>query len=440
MILPARRWLAGAAMLAMVAPLALRWSSAALWLVVLDVGWLLLLLVDGWRAWGIGRDAFEVHREAPPAFSMGRTLPVLYRWRSHLTRRAVVRVVEALPPLLTMPDGIERTLTISPTSPLLESRRVRPVARGKGGSGTLHLRVASPWKLAWRQLALDTPWQVTVYPTLVGASLRALPTQAQRRREAGLRNVRRLGEGRVFESLREWVPGDDTRTIDWKATARRGKAMARQFEDERRQQVLIALDAGRMLTAEHEGRARLEFVVEAALQLAHSAVEHDDNVGLMVFSDRIEQYLAPARGRRALRGILDVLATVRGSLVEPDYPAAFAYLSQRNRKRALTVIFTDVVDRTASEALVAQLGSLRPRHLPLAVALRDPALDRLAAARPATVLEAYERAAAEELLQSRDGALAEMRARGVVVLDVPPAGAAEAVVAQYALLKRRAMI
>ncbi len=100
-----------------------------------------------------------------------------------------------------------------------------------------------------------------MYPNLVGASMRSLPTQAQRRREAGFRNVRRLGEGRAFESLKEWVPGEDTRTIDWKATARRGKVMARQYEDERRQQVLIVIDAGRMLTAEVEGEPRLESVV-----------------------------------------------------------------------------------------------------------------------------------------------------------------------------------
>jgi len=173
------------------------------------------------------------------------------------------------------------------------------------------------------------------------------------------------------------------------------------------------------------------------LQLAHSAVDHDDNVGVMVFADTVQQYLAPARGRRALRSILDALATVHGTLVEPDYPAAFAYLAHRNRRRALTVVFTDVIDRTASEALVTQVGSLRPRHLPLAVAMRDPALDALALARPDTVPGAFERAAAEELLQAREAALAEVRARGVIVLDVPPAGAADAVVAQYNLLKRR---
>lgn len=437
MIIPSRRWFVGAALLALVAPLALLWSGAATLLIVLDVAWVVLLAIDAWRAWSVTADDFSVQRDAPPAFSMGRSLPVSYRWQSRRSRPLQLLVVEQLPPILSFAGGGRRALRLSPDAPLYERHDVRPLARGKGGDGTLHLRVLSPWGLAWRALTVPLPWQVTVFPTLVGASLRALPTQSQRRREAGLRNVRRLGEGRVFESLREWVPGDDTRTIDWKATARRGKPMARQFEDERRQQVLIAIDAGRMLTAESEGRARLESVIEAALQLAHAAVDHDDNVGLLVFADTVQQYIAPARGRRALRAILDALATVRGTLVEPDYPAAFAFLAQRNRKRALTVVFTDVIDRTASEALVAQVGSLRPRHVPLAVALRDPALDALATARPGTVQGAYERAAAEELLQSREAALADMRSRGVLVLDVPPAGAAEAVVAQYNLLKRR---
>ena len=168
----------------------------------------------------------------------------------------------------------------------------------------LVVRVLGPLGLAWRQ---EPDHAALVGDGLSracrGASLRALPSRRSRRREAGLRNVRRPGEGRLFEGLREWVPGDDTRIIDWKATARRGKPIARQYEDERRQQVLIVIDAGRLLTAEVEGVPRLEAVISAALQLAHAAVEHDDNVGLMVFADTVQRYVAPgARPAGAPRG------------------------------------------------------------------------------------------------------------------------------------------
>lgn len=438
--LPDRRWYLVAAGLALVAPLALLWSSLSAVFVGFDVVWVALLVIDGWRAWGIDLARLGIVREAPPAFSVGRSLPISYWWTNPAKRDLTLRIREVFPEPLVPASGAERRLVLPAGEAIREEVLVGPEHRGKGTGGTIHLRMLGPWRLCWRQARRDMPWRAIVYPNLVGASLRSLPTQAQRRREAGFRSVRRLGEGRMFESLKEWVPGEDTRTIDWKATARRGKVMARQYEDERRQQVLLVIDAGRMLTAEVDGRPRLESVVEAALHLAHSAVEHDDNIGLMVFADEVQQFLPPSRGRRALRGVLDALAAIEGKLVEPDYPAAFAYLAARNRKRALTVLFTDVIDRTASEALVAQVGTLRPRHLPLAVTLRDPSLERLATVRPATAAAAFERAAAEELLQARESALVEMRARGVLILDVPPSGASGAVVEQYNRLKRRGVL
>ncbi len=439
-VLPTRRWLVVAAALGVLALPALAWPASAPLLVVADVAWVALLFVDAWRVSGVAWRDITVRREAPPAFSVGRAMPVTLTWRHGGPAPLVLRVREDVIPHIAIEGPVERHLVIPPGEVRREEIVVRPLSRGKGAGAALHVRVRGPLGLVWQQRQIALPWAVTVYPNLVGASMRALPTQSLRRREAGLRNVRRIGEGRVFESMKEWVPGDDTRTIDWKATARRGKVMARQYEDERRQQVMVVIDAGRMLTAESDGVPRLEAVAEAALHLAYSVVSHDDDIGLMAFADEVQLFMTPARGRRALRAVLDGLAAIEGRLVEPNYPAAFAYLANRSRKRALTVLFTDVVDRTASAALLGQVGSLRPRHLPLAVTLRDAQLERVATARPQTGAAAYERAAAEELLLEREEALADMRSRGVLVLDVPAAAAARAVVDQYALLKRRAAI
>lgn len=294
-----------------------------------------------------------------------------------------------------------------------------------------------PLGLGLRRDWIALPWEVVVYPPLVSMRLRASLARAARRREAGLRPVRRLGEGRLFESLREWVPGDDIRHIDWKATARRRKVITRQYEAERRQQVLLVLDAGRLLTADLAGVARIDYVVQAALELASAAAQHDDNVGVMVFADGVQHFVAPQRGRLGLKRVLDVLAVVEPKLVEPDYPGAFRYLAARNRKRALTVVFTDVIDRFASEAIVANVASLRPRHLPLAVTLRNPELDHVAALKPVEPRDAFRKAAAEELLRARDEALGHMRRAGVLVIDVTPERAAQAVVTKYLDLKRR---
>jgi uncharacterized protein (DUF58 family) len=440
MILPSRRWYLVAAGLALLAPLDLLVPGVLTGLLLADLLWVALFLIDAGLVGGIDLARFPVSRDPPAAFSVGRPLPVTYRWSNPIARPLTLWVREAVPMPLTVTTGADRRMVLPAGKVLREEVLYTPERRGKAVAGTLFLRIRGPLGLAWRQGKRPLPWRVTVYPNLRAAALRALPAQAQRRREAGFRNLRRIGEGKSFESLKEWVPGEETRSIDWKATARRGKLMARQYEDERRQHVMLVLDAGRLLTAEIDGRARLEAAIDAALELAHSAVGHDDNVGLLVFADEVLHFVPPARGRRALRQVLDALAGVEGRLVEPNYPAAFAYLAARSRKRALTVLFTDVIDKTASEAFVAQAGSLRPRHLPLAVTLRDPALERLTSTRPTDVPTAYERAAAEELLEARETALAELRSRGVMVLDVPPDGAARAVVQQYERLKRRALL
>lgn len=436
--LPTRRWLVGAALLAIGWPLFAVVPEGGIVVLAFDLVWVAAFALDWWLAPDLA--GITVMREAPAAFSVGRPLPVRYRWQSTSPRAARLVVREALPAPLVGGPAARRQVTIPPGGSTVEQLTLMPLRRGRADGGMLWLRVRGPFGLVTVQGKRDAPWTATVFPDLTDAALRALPTRQSRRREAGIRNVRRLGEGRVFETLKEWVPGDDTRSIDWKATAKRGKVMARQYEDERRQQVLIVLDAGRMLTAEVEGRARFESAVDAALQLAYSAADHDDDVGLLVFADTVQHYLAPRRGRRALRAVVEALATAEGVLVEPDYPAAFAFLAARNRKRALTVLFTDVIDRTASDALLLQVATLRPRHLPLAVTLRDPGLERTAVAHAINADQAFERAAAEELLTARAEALARMRARGVLVLDVPPAQAARAVVEQYELLKRRGLL
>jgi len=387
-----------------------------------------------------------VARDPLPAFSVGHAGEVTYRWTNSSTRRARLQVREVRPDILGGPQP-PRTLRIPPrtvgreTVPVVPLRRGREAA-GAGGAGGFVVDSTGPLGLGRHRMDVPLPWEVVVYPPLVSVRLRASVAEALRRRDVGMKAVRRLGEGRLFESLREWVPGDDLRHIDWKATARRAKVITRQYEAERRQQVLLVLDTGRLMTAEvtgagGKGVSRLDFAVQAALELAYAAAQHDDNVGIMTFADGVQHFVAPERGRAGVRGVMDVLAEVQPKVVEPDYPGAFRYLAARNRKRALTVLFTDVIDRFASDALVANVATLRPRHLPLAVTLRNSELDAAAMQRPATPRDAYRKAAAEELLHAREEALGHMRRAGVLVIDVTPERAAQAVVAKYLDLKRR---
>ena len=436
MILCTRRALRLGAALCVLGVLGYRVSWALDALLGADALLLLAVWLDALRAVPVGEGHLTVEREAPPAFSVGHTGRVSYRWVNASRRGARLRAREVRPDLLggTQPP---RELVVPRRGETRETLAVRPRRRGRERAGAFVVDSIGPLRLGLKRATLPLPWDAGVYPPLVTIRLRASLTQALRRREQGVKPIRELGEGRLFESLREWVPGDDLRHIDWKATAKRTKVITRQYEAERRQHVLLVLDTGRLLTAEIAGVSRLDYVVQAALELAYAAAQHDDNVGVMAFADGVQHFVAPQRGRLGLKRVLDVLAVVEPKLVEPDYPGAFRYLAARNRKRALTVLFTDVIDRFASDALVAHVASLRPRHLPLAVTLRNPELDAVAALRPGAVHDAFRKAAAEELLHAREEALGHMRRAGVLVLDVPPERAAQAVVAKYLDLKRR---
>lgn len=436
MILWTRRALgiAGALALLALAGYWLPWGVSAM--VVADVAFSALILLDGWLAVPAGPAGVTAVREPPTALTLGRPAEVIYTWRNAARWPARLRLRETRPELIggTLPA---RTVLVPARASAEERLPVVPRHRGREQGGGFYVDSVGPFGLGVRRARIALPWDATVFPPLISLRLRASVAQALRRRDAGSRPIRRLGEGRLFESLREWVPGDDLRHIDWKATARRRKVITRQYEEERRQQLLLVIDAGRLMTADVAGVARMDYVVQAALELAYAAVQHDDNVGVMVFADGVRHFVAPERGRAGLKRVLDVLTVVTPSLVEPDYPGAFRYLAARNRKRALTVVFTDLIDRFASEALVANIATLRPRHLPLAVTLRNPELDAAATRRPSVARDAFRRAAAEELLHAREEALGHMRRAGVIVLDVPPERAARAVVHEYLELKRR---
>jgi len=434
-ILCTRRALWVGAALAAGGVLGLRVPWALDAMLLADVALLAAVWLDARHASPLGERGITVTREAPPAFSVGRRSEVSYRWGNRKRRPARLRLREVRPEVLggTQPP---REITVPPRGEVRETVAVVPVRRGRERAGAFVVDSTGPLGLGRRRSTQALPWDAAVYPPLVTVRLRASVAEAARRHQ-GVTPIRQLGEGRLFESLREWVPGDDLRHIDWKATAKRRKVITRQYEAERRQQVLLVLDTGRLLTAEIAGVSRLDYVVQAALELAYVAAQHDDNVGVMAFADGVQHFVAPQRGRLGLKRVLDVLAAVEPKLVEPDYPGAFRYLAARNRKRALTVLFTDVIDRLASDALVANVASLRPRHLPLAVTLRNLELDGVAALRPEATRDAFRKAAAEELLHAREEALSRMRRGGVLVLDVPPARAAQAVVAKYLELKRR---
>jgi uncharacterized protein (DUF58 family) len=291
-----------------------------------------------------------------------------------------------------------------------------------------------------RTLEYDRGDRVAVVPSIAGVQRFRLLSLQHRLREAGIRAIRRRGEGSSFANLREYVEGDDPRHVDWKATARRGKLITREYSIEQGQTILIAIDAGRMMTQLSDGVARFEHALGAATVLADVATRSGDHVGLLVFNDQVRAFVPPARGSLALGRIRDAMVPLEATLAEPDYATAFRTLAARLRKRSLIVMFTDVIDPRASRALIAHTIRTTSRHLPLVVALQNEALMAAAMPREKGEVALFESAAAEELLLEREEALARMRRAGASVLDVAPRVMTAAVINRYLAIKARSSL
>ena len=433
--LPTRRL---ASAVALLAPLwLLSWWSGGLVVAALATGALGLLVAADVVLLPDTHD-LDVEREAPLTLGVGDRSTGRYLLRSHWGRPLRVTLYDALPPAHVAVNEAERVLELAPhatgeLSFLLEGR-----ARGEAALGDVALRACTPIGLVARTMRYRPDDRIVVAPSLAGVRRFRWLAVHHRLAAAGVRDARRRGEGRSFARLRDYVPGDDPRHIDWKATARRGHTITREFTIEQSQTVYVLVDAGRSMTQFAGEFPRFEYALSAALVLADVAASAGDRVGAMVFDDRIRALVPAQRGAAALQAMRSALVPVQPSLAEPDYAAAFRALAQRQRKRALIVLITDVLEPRAARALLAHLTRGASRHLAVVVALRNEALLAASAVPAGGGAEAvYESAAAAELLADRATALQRMRDAGVVVLDVAPDAMAAAVVSQYLELKAR---
>ncbi|HKW07810.1 MAG TPA: DUF58 domain-containing protein, partial [Candidatus Dormibacteraeota bacterium] len=290
--------------------------------------------------------------------------------------------------------------------------------RGAYAFGPVDLRVWREGGWWRRQVSIPLAQNVAVFPNVVAIKRIQLSLRRGLRAMAGMRRARPPGASTAFAGLREYVRGDDVRRVSWTATARRDRPVVIEVEAERGQQVIIALDCGRLMTAPAGDLDKLDHAVNAALMLAWVAQAYGDRVGLMTFDDRVTSFLKPERGATQLRRITEALYAVRPEYVEPDFGHAMTHLALRVGRRSMIVLLTDVQDIEASRELVAHALRLAGKHLVLVVAMSDPAV---ASARDAPITSsnrAYEWAAAEEFVASRRQSFELLRRGGVLGLDV----------------------
>lgn len=256
----------------------------------------------------------------------------------------------------------------------------------------------------------------------------------------GARVMRMKGDGSEFHQLRDFVPGMDPRSIDWKRSARARSLIARETRAERNHQIILCLDTGHLMGERLGTLSRLDHAINASLALVWAAALGGDNVGFMSFAARPQPFLPPAPGRAAFGRIRATCATLGQESVESNHTLGLTTLNGRLKRRSLVVVFSDFVDATTAELLVENLAVMQRQHLVLYVALRDPTLQALTRAETDAMDDIARAVAAGQILSERQVVLDRLRRLGILCLDTAPEALTPALISRYIEIKAKEMI
>jgi uncharacterized protein (DUF58 family) len=323
----------------------------------------------------------RVKRERPTHLSVGidNEVAVLIE---NIGARSLRLLVRDEPPASFKADPVEQRVRVPAHGRARLTYRLLPTERGNFSFGNVYLRCLGPLGLARIQRTIALAEPVQVYPNLLEVRRYEALVRTTLVRAGGYRSKRLPGAGREFSHYRDYNPDDDYKAVSWKATARRGKPITAVHESEHSQDIIFCLDIGRMMAARVGTLTKLDHAINAVLMLTHVSQTFQDNLGLLVFSHAVHFYLPPAKGQAQHAQFLQALYSVKPELSYVNYGEAFQYLIGRHPKRALTMVFTDLLDSVVSAEYRDAARLLRRFHLPLTLAVADVPLQDLAATTP----------------------------------------------------------
>ncbi len=399
----------------------------------------ILLVGAALESRGLARRAPSIERRMDTRLVVGVENRITLRLHNPHDRALEVVIRDDLPPGWSAePPELEVELPAYARRDV--SYTVVPEKRGRHAFGDLHLRIEGRARLGASVVTVEAQAEARVFPNVLGPRRYELAARLGALSSVGLRSVRRAGGGGELEQLREYVSGDPFRDLDHKSSAKRQRPVTRVFEQERSQTVLLAIDAGRMMATRIGRISKLDHAINAALLLAYVALRQGDRVGLVVFADHVSRFVAPGRGPTHYKKLLEALYATEAQETFVDFRRLLEFVQVRARKRALLVLFSDLLDEAHAMPLAEHAALLRRTHLPVCVTMHDAVAEALADAPARETRAAYRRAAAADLLAERETVKAHLRKSGVGLVEAPPGELAVATVNRYLEIKARSAL
>ncbi|NCC09549.1 MAG: DUF58 domain-containing protein [Bacteroidia bacterium] len=400
----------------------------------------LFVLLVCWDAFFLYRRAgVSAYRQCADRFSNGDENRVTIRVENKSGEAVKVEVIDEIP-VVFQEREVSFRLSLLPGEGKQLVYQLYPKERGVYGFGLIRVFVSGRLGFLSRRFSCGAPQEVKVYPSFLMLHRYELLAISHNLTEFGIKRIRRVGHQTEFEQIKEYVKGDDYRTVNWKATARRRELMVNVFQDERSQQIYSVIDKGRVMQQAFQGMTLLDYAINASLVLSYVAMRKEDKAGLITFNDRFDGFVPASKQVGHMQTLLETLYCQQTSFGETDYSALCVHLDKQVTKRSLLVLYTNFSDLGSLNRQLAYLQQLSQRHRLLVVFFEDEELKDYAE-RPAVDTEGYYRQViAQKFLYEKKLIVSTLRQCGIQALLTPPNQLSVAVINKYLEMKARQLI
>ncbi|MCL1822010.1 MAG: DUF58 domain-containing protein, partial [Prolixibacteraceae bacterium] len=410
---------------------------------LISIGFILLIalgalfLFDVVLLWS--RKGISGHRTVPERLSNGDFNSIHIGVSNSYSFPCEMLIIDELPVQFQKRD-MQIAKRIARNETLDISYEVRPVERGEYEFAALNVYAHSPLRLAQRRYRFDAGYTAPVFPSFLQMRKYELMAISNRLTELGIKKIRRVGHQMEFDQIREYVSGDDYRTLNWKATARHHRLMVNQFQDEKAQPVYAVINMGRVMKMPFNGLTLLDYAINASLVLLNIALLKQDKAGLVTFNKEVNTFL-PAKGKKtAIMPIMEALYIQKTLFEESDYESLYIRLSRQVRHRSLLVVFTNFEGKSSLRYQLPYLKRMAKQHLVVVVFFKNTELEELATRKPENVEDIYTNTVGAQLLFEKRQIVKELQLNGIHAVLTDPQETTVNTLNKYLEMKARGLI
>ncbi len=395
----------------------------------------LLLIFDLILLFLTGRQLIFLRRIIPEKLSNGDENSVIFYIANNHFFKLKIEIIDEIPQQFQIRDFVIR-MDIRPQEEQTVNYLLKPTERGKYIFGYTNVYVSSPIGLWRRRLRFgDSSTSVSVYPSFLQMHKYEFLAISNQLVEAGIKRIRRIGSYSEFDQIKDYVAGDNYRTINWKATARRSKLMVNQYQEDRSQPIFCVIDKGRVMQMTFDGMSLLDYAINSSLILSNTALLKYDKAGLITFNRRVDTFMKAERGNKTIASILELLYNQKTDHSESDYSYLSAFISRNVTHRSLMILFTNFETINSLHRQLNYLKYLAKSHLLLMVIFENAEVKSFAKAHARTLKEIYLKTIAGKFVYEKKLIVQELKKHGVLSILTKPEELSANLVNKYLELK-----